>query len=231
LARTRTRNSNPRKELVRNQLIDKAAELFATRGYSRTTMNDIAEELGLGRSSLYHYFRNKEQILQALIEDQTVAPSQILKKLLDDASLSPLERLERAFTISVTRKLADAARFRVLDQIEFEMPETLSAEHRRSKRRVLDLWSRLISDGIAAGALRNVDSRMAAFAILGITNWTAWWYSSRGEMTAQQIADAMTDIGIFGLARGAHERPVASTLGAAIKNLKADIEHLEHLAR
>jgi AcrR family transcriptional regulator len=231
LSRTRKSDSNPRKELVRNQLIDKAADLFSKRGFSRTTINDIAEELGLRRSSLYHYFRNKEQILQAMIEDQTVAPSQLLKKLMDDTSLSPLERLEHAFRLSVMRKLADAARFRVLDQIEFEMPEDLAAEHKRNKRRVLELWSRLISDGVAAGALRNVDSRMAAFSILGMVNWTAWWYSATGEMTPQQIAQAITDIGIFGLARGAHDRAAPNTLGAAIKNLKADIAQLEQLAR
>lgn len=231
MPRTRKTDDNPRKELVRNQLIDKASELFSKRGYSRTTINDIAEELGLRRSSLYHYFRNKEQILQALIEDQTVTPSQLLKRLLDDPNLSAMERLEQAFRLSVVRMLAEVARFRVLDQIEFEMPEDLAAEHKRNKRRVLELWSRLVSDGIAAGALRNVDNRMAAFSILGMINWTAWWYSASGEMTPQQIAQAITDIGIFGLARSPNDRPTPNTLGAAIKNLKADIAQLEQLAR
>src|SRR3954468_21063094 len=114
-------DSNPRKTLVRNQLIDKAAELFATRGYARTTMNDIAEELQLKRSSLYHYFRNKEEILDALIEEQTVAPTQMLKGLLARPSGTSLEKIREALVQSILRKLSESARFRVLDQIEFEM--------------------------------------------------------------------------------------------------------------
>ena len=224
-------DSNPRKALVRRQLIDKAAELFATRGYARTTMNDIAEELGLKRSSLYHYFRNKEEILDVLIEDQTVAPSQMLQRLIDDTSLPMLEKLRRAFSESILRKLSESAQFRVLDQIEFEMPAPQASQHRRMKRQVLELWSQLIAEGIASGDLRDVDSRMAAFAVLGIANWTAWWYSSSGKLTPKQIADAMTDIGLFGLAHNREGASSAGTVNDAIKTLKAQIEHLEHLTK
>lgn len=224
-------DSNPRKVLVRNQLIDKAAELFARRGYARTTINDIAEELGLKRSSLYHYFRNKEEILDALIEEQTVAPSQMLQSLIDDTSLPMLEKLRRAFSESILRKLSESARFRVLDQIEFEMPARQASQHKRMKRQVLELWSQLISEGIASGDLRDVDTRMAAFAVLGIANWTAWWYSPNGKLTPTQIAETMTDIGLFGLAHNRKDAPSARTVNAAIRTLKAQIEHLEHLTK
>ena len=224
-------NSNPRKALVRNQLIDKAAELFATRGYARTTMNDIAEELRLKRSSLYHYFRNKEEILDALIEEQTVAPTQMLRRLLSDSSLSTLDKIRSALSESILRKLSESARFRVLDQIEFEMPEHLAVQHKRMKREVLELWSQLITEGIAAGDLREVDSRMAAFALLGITNWTAWWYSPGGKLAPDQIADTMTDIGLFGLAQQNELQKPARRVGAIIAALKLQIESLEKLAK
>jgi AcrR family transcriptional regulator len=228
---SRSPDSNPRKTLVRNQLIDKAAELFATRGYARTTMNDIAEELQLKRSSLYHYFRNKEEILDALIEEQTVAPTQMLRGLIADGALSSPEKIRRAFTQSILRKLSESARFRVLDQIEFEMPEHQATQHKRMKREVLELWSQLISDGVAAGHLRDVDCRMAAFAVLGITNWTAWWYSPDGKLTPEQIAEAMTDIGLFGLAHQNEVQKPARRVGAIIDALKLQIESLEKLTK
>jgi AcrR family transcriptional regulator len=225
-------DGNPRKTLVRNQLIDKAAELFATRGYARTTMNDIAEELRLKRSSLYHYFRNKEEILDALIEEQTVAPTQMLKGLIARRSGTPLEKIREALTQSILRKLSESARFRVLDQIEFEMPEKQATQHKQMKRAVLELWSRLISDGVLSGDLREIDSRMAAFALLGITNWTAWWYSPGGKLTPEQIASAMTDIGLFGLAaeQNRAQKP-EKRVGAIIDALKEQIESLEKLAK
>ena len=231
MKKRRAENENVRKELVREQLIDKAAELFATRGYSRTTIEDIAHELHLRRSSLYHYFRKKEEILEALIEEQTIGPSQSVENLFANEAMSPSERLRQAIMNSILRKLTGSARFRVLDQIEFEMPEKLAALHSRSKRHVLELWSRLISDAIAAGEVRQIDVRLAAFAMLGMAAWTAWWYSPEGKKSPQEIAETIADIGLRGLLRTDHDRAPADTLGAAIKALKEDLQTLERLAQ
>lgn len=224
-------DANPRKDLVREHLTDKAAELFATRGYSRTTIHEIAEELGFRRSSLYHYFRNKEEILDALIDQQTLEHAETLKALLSDTSLKAAEKLQRAFTRSIQHKLTANARFRVLDQIEFEMPEKQSREHRRRKREILDLWSRLVSEGIAAGELRPVDARMAAFALLGISNWTAWWYQAGGKLKPEEVTQALVEVGLFGLVRQDDAQNDPNSLGAAIERLKADVKRLERLAK
>ncbi len=223
--------ANPRKDLVREHLIEKAADLFARRGYSRTTIHDIAEELGLRRSSLYHYFRNKEEILDALIDQQTIEHAETLKALLAEKSLKAAEKLERAFTRSIQHKLTASARFRVLDQIEVEMPEKQAREHRRRKREILELWSQLISEGVTAGELRAVDSRMAAFALLGISNWTAWWYQASGKLSPDEIAGALVEIGLFGLVRQDDAEKDANSLGSAIERLKADVKRLERLAK
>src|SRR6478609_278929 len=87
--------TNPRKELVREQLIDIAAELFDKKGYVQTSINDIARALGLGRSAVYHYFRNKEEILAALVEAEALTPSHLLQELIEETGLSATERLRR----------------------------------------------------------------------------------------------------------------------------------------
>jgi hypothetical protein len=156
----------------------------------------------------------------------------MLKRLIAQRSMAPLEKIRDALAQSILRKLSESARFRVLDQIEFEMPETQATQHRQMKRAVLDLWSQLISEGVASGDLRDVDSRMAAFALLGITNWTAWWYSPDGKLTPAQIASAMTDIGLFGLAahQDAAQKP-ERRVSAIIDALKAQIASLEKLGK
>jgi AcrR family transcriptional regulator len=224
-------DANPRKDLVRERLTDTAAELFARRGYSRTTIHHIAEALGLRRSSLYHYFHNKEMILDALIDQQTLEHAETLKTLLSDKSLKAAEKLQRAFTRSITHKLTASARFRVLDQIEFEMPEKQAREHRRRKREILNLWSQLIAEGIAASELRPVDPQMAAFALLGISNWTAWWYQIGGKLSSDEVANALVEIGLHGLVRQDDGKKDANSLGAAIERLKLDLKQLERLAR
>jgi AcrR family transcriptional regulator len=227
----KSESNNVRKELVREQLIDKAAELFSTRGYSRTTIQDIARAMRLSRSSLYHYFRSKEEVLKALIEDQTIGPSQAMEKLVGDNKQPAAERLRQAVINNILHKLTGSARFRVLDQIEFEMPEKIAVLHKRTKRHVLELWSNLISDAISAGEFRDVDARMAAFAVIGMSVWTAWWYSPEGQKSPQEIAETIADIALRGLLRTDRDRPAADTLGTAINALKEDLKALERLAR
>jgi hypothetical protein len=127
--------------------------------------------------------------------------------------------------------LTASARFRVLDQIEFEMPDKQAREHRRRKREILDLWSQVISQGIAAGELRPVDPRMAAFALLGISNWTAWWYQPSGKLTPEEVANALVEVGLFGMAQQGGARRDPNSLGAAIERLKLDLKQLERLAK
>ena len=50
---------------------------------------------------------------------------------------------------------------------------------------------RLIDEAVAAGEARAVDSRVTAFAIIGMCNWTAWWFVPDGELTAATVADMM----------------------------------------
>lgn len=61
---------------VRDTIIDAAREVFARFGYRKTTMDEIASAVHKGKSSLYHYFKNKEEVFQAVVEKE----SRILEK-------------------------------------------------------------------------------------------------------------------------------------------------------
>src|SRR6476646_9896589 len=55
-------------DLKRRAILDRSAELFAERGYARTSMSEIAEACGSSKALLYHYYENKEQLLYDLLE-------------------------------------------------------------------------------------------------------------------------------------------------------------------
>ncbi len=192
--------NNPRKEIIRDELLTRAAELFDRRGYANTRMQDIAEELGLRRSSLYHYFSTKDDILIALIEKEAQVPALHLAELIADSSLTATARLRAALTGNIMRKLSGGPRFRVLDRTETEMPEALAATYGKAKREVLELYSAIIRTGIERGEFRKVDPRIATFAVIGMSNWTAWWYSPKGRYSPGEIADMITDFAIAALA-------------------------------
>lgn len=223
-----TRNStNPRRELVRDQLIDIAAELFDRKGYAQTSINDIARAIGLGRSAVYHYFRNKEEILAALVESEALAPSHQLQDLTDTADLTPAARLRKAIVDGITRRLSEGSRFILLSRLEAQIPDELGPIYNKGRRDIYNFYVRCITEGIAAGEFRPVDPKIAAFAVIGMANWTSRWYSAKGPRSPQEIAEVIADMALHALV--ARESAVTDTVGIAnaLEQMRRQIDWLE----
>lgn len=83
---------------TRQRLLEVARELFAHKGLEATTMNDIATASGRGRRTLYTYFRNKEEIYYAVIEEELEG----LSEKLDNVKELLIDPLEKIFTLIYT---------------------------------------------------------------------------------------------------------------------------------
>lgn len=196
---TEGNGTNPRKELVREQLIDIAARLFDSKGYAQTSINDIARAIGLGRSAVYHYFRNKEEIVAALVEAEALTPSHQLQELNEQADLSPTERLRSAIISGIRRRLSLGSRFILLARLEAQIPDELGPSYNKGRRDIYDFYVQCISDGIESGEFRSVDPKIAAFAVIGMANWTSRWYSPSGSHTPDHIAEIIADMALYSL--------------------------------
>jgi len=226
-----TDTSNPRKELVREELVDKATDIFFLKGYAQTGMNDIAAELGLRRSSIYHYFANKDELLAAILEKETSRPYLDVLHVVEQKNLTPTEKLHRVVSEGIARRLKGKPRFMVLNRLEAEMPEQLAIIYNRSKRQIFDLYCRIIEDGVRTGEFRNINVQVAAFAVIGMANWTSWWYSPAGKLKPEEIAETLIDIAMNGLAQNADGSKPADSLGATIRAIKENVLNLERLTR
>lgn len=83
---------------TRQKLLEVARELFAHKGLEATTMNDIAAASGRGRRTLYTYFRNKEEIYYAVIEEEL----ERLSEKMDEVASMDVEPEEKIFTLIYT---------------------------------------------------------------------------------------------------------------------------------
>lgn len=184
----------------RDSLVQTAVRLFAQKGYHATSMQDIAEAVGIQRGSIYHHITSKEDLLYEIMESsikQLTAPVEELVSL----PLSAAEKLRRFVEIHLELLASMRAEFTVFLRELKSLPpakqqalEPLRNHHER-------LLQTIIREGRASGEFRDVDNRFAAFTVLSVCNWFCQWYSPRGPVGRTQVAAVFADLLLRGLAR------------------------------
>ncbi len=100
------RNKNPEETV--NRILDTAYRLFLEKGYEYTSIQDIINNLGgLSKGAIYHHFKSKEDILEAVTNRMTEQSNGMLAKIRDRADLNGKEKLETIFRESINRPVQD----------------------------------------------------------------------------------------------------------------------------
>jgi len=176
-----------------------AIDLFNRKGYDATSIGDVADELGVTKSAVYHHVRSKEQLLS---------------EALDEA----LEELEAAVTRAVTadgsayERLRGVVRHSVEVLVDHQPAVTLllrvhgnsdTEQAALKRRRAIDArLAVLVSQAAAEGALRtDVDPELVSRLVFGMVNSLVEWYRPSGPVAVEQLADAVTAIAFQGLDR------------------------------
>lgn len=175
----------------RREILDAAIQAFREKGYHATTLEDIADRLGVRNTALYHYFPDKEAILYECHREALVE----VMGLLDEArehSPSPSEQLRyliRRHVRVMTETLSGSS-------LAFEV-HSLAPEHEAEVIGKRDRYERglrkVIEAGIEAGEFRPVDPKVTVFAILGAINWIARWFNPGGAIRTPALGDAFAN--------------------------------------
>jgi AcrR family transcriptional regulator len=227
--RSRAVARSPKRELLRKTVLEAASRLFAERGFGGTSLQDIADALGISRPALYYYFKSKEDILDSLVEEVTVFSEHQATALAASADFDPGETLRKMVYGHAKWLLEHPVEFRVVDRTESDLPLPTRRVHERAKRAVLDDFTRTIQRGIELGHFRAMDARIAAFSIIGMCSWTAWWFKTDGRLSAQDVAHAIADLATNGIRRGGDALPREYRIDDAVRRLKDDLALLEEM--
>jgi AcrR family transcriptional regulator len=221
--------SSVRKELVENQMYETAAKLFARRGFAGTSLQDIADEMGITRPALYYYVRSKEDLLAKLVTEITEGNTAQILKFANDSTIDPVEKLSRIAYLMAHNRALKPTRFLLLARSEAELPDTLAQLHETTKRTMLRKLIEVIKQGIAAGQFRPVNPRTAALAVIGMCNWVAWWFHEEDVASANQVASDIADMAVASLLEAKDRVTAATGPRAAVALLRQDLAYLERL--
>lgn len=185
-------NGNKRRELVDAAIHSAAISLFYNKGYTKTGLQDIADAVELSRPALYHYINSKEEILDRLVEDLTISKSHELVQLTSDKNLSPREKLTHLVSSVARQVVEQPLHFRILDRCEPHLNADVKARQRVAKRAVRDAFVETLRQGIATGDFECENIERAAYTLIGMCTWIAWWFpvtkGGEQEQTIAQIA-------------------------------------------
>jgi AcrR family transcriptional regulator len=207
--------------LITSELLDKATALFAEKGYETTTLQDIANTLGVSRSALYHYVSSKEDLLTMLVEQVSQGLAEVLARRQD---LSARHKLANVVSLMVRQRAEHPDQFRILDRSETVLPEPARSQHLAARRRVLRELVSVIAAGTEAGEFRRVDPRTTALSVLGMCNWVAWWFRPGSDV--EPVVTTVTDLAAAMLAADGEPARNAET-SQAIDEIRALLDRLD----
>lgn len=220
-------SSSTRRDLVEKQIMQHATALFAERGFAGTSLQDIADAMGLTRPALYHYVANKDELLARLVTEITEEPAVILAGINKRTDLGPVDKLHAMAEAIALHHAAAPDRFRLLIRSEAELPENLSKTYEQSRRRVLKEFISVIRAGIDAGSFRAVDPRVASLGIIGMLNWMAWWYQPGTTANAKSVANQLADMAIQSVLQEGAAGQFVDGPARAISLLRQNLDYLE----
>jgi AcrR family transcriptional regulator len=189
----------------RRQIVTAAARVFDRAGYAQATMEDIADEVGIAKTSLYYYFVGKDELLLAIHEDfidllldrhtrrlQTgLAPEHLLLEVMGDI----LELME-----------THRGHVRVFFEHHRELPSHAQPVIRSKRDRYERAIQQLFDDGVLNGAIRANETRMTTLALFGMCNWAYQWYRVGGPMRTREIAYSFWTLLMHGVGVGPADR-------------------------
>lgn len=170
----------------REAVLQTAAQLFLEKSYGRTSLNDVADRLNITKPALYHYFRNKEEILLACYRLGCGLIDEILNDIATHCGTG-LEKVE-AFIYSYANVMTVNFGRCVMRLDDGDLSSEALAEVRNYKRKIDRRLRSFVQEGIDDGSIVPCDPKIAAFSIAGAVNWICRWYEPDGPLPAEEIA-------------------------------------------
>lgn len=182
------------------EIRDAAARIFHEKGYAATSIQDIADAVGILKGSLYYYIDTKEDLLFEVIKGAHERGLEDLAKW-RQLDAPPATRLRAAIEGHVVSNLCNLMSVGVF----FHDFRSLSPDRRAEIIRDRDVYDdnlrQLVADGQAAGDFApEFDPSVVVMGVLGMMNWAYQWYRPDGPLSPADIASAFADQILGGIA-------------------------------
>ncbi|HZG70915.1 MAG TPA: TetR/AcrR family transcriptional regulator [Chondromyces sp.] len=185
---------------MKETIVEQSIELFATKGFKETSIQDIMDALNVTKGTFYYYFKSKEELLmgihqqyiERLIEKQEAIindPSKTYKQKLHDIIFRLIHDIEK-------EGMRARVFLREIRHLSDPHLESITAKRDRFRENI----QKVLEEGMAAGEFRSdLPADIVTFGVLGMANWCYYWFDANGRVSDKEVARIFTSIVIDGI--------------------------------
>ncbi len=173
----------------RQKILSAGAKLISRKSFYGSSFQDIADAVGLHKSTLFHYFRNKEELLLEILKEGIDEASINLKKIIAEKELEPQKKLEKAILSHLTGLVKHRNNVNIyLNDFRSLSKKKQVVYLRKRKEYEKDIES-IVVEMKKKGYFNGLDTRIVTFGLLGMLNWVVKWYKNKGPWHIEEVAN------------------------------------------
>ena len=175
----------------KEDIIKIASKLFAKKSYHDVKMDEIADELGIAKGTIYLYFKSKEKLYLEILEESYESIEALLEKEIANDEPAPI-KLRKTLTIifSFYRRNLDVLKILSRDETHLIKEHYEFTEHWRLRR--IKLYEKILHKGVSKGSFVVQNPILTSLIIFGLVRSVMFFYSS--EKTSSEIAEEVYDV-------------------------------------
>jgi AcrR family transcriptional regulator len=189
-----------RSKTVKNRIVELSIQLFESKGFSETSIQDVVDALGVTKGTFYYYFDSKEQLLMDIHSkyiDELLLKQQKLfadpDKTYTDKLFGTIELLVKEIKLNGHMARVFFREMRNLNQENITVIKKKREEFRLNLQKIIEL-------GIENGEFRqDLRADMITFGILGMCNWSYNWFNPDGPVSEQELIKTFMEMVLHGI--------------------------------
>lgn len=183
----------------RDEILGKAVQLFLTKGYEKTSMRDLGKAVGIQAPGLYHYFKNKKEILQRINDDSW---QKFHEMILDEAKkvVDPEERIKLYIRNMIKYQFVLAEKTLIVDD---SLPMRHVKGRKEEEREVIYFLRDALRELTESKGLRNnINSTLGAFTLFSMVARIYRWYKPDGLLKLEELTEQIIQLFFYGVYGG-----------------------------
>jgi len=188
-------NTKTKKELIK----DNAADLFRKKGFNATSMQDIADAVGMKAASLYNHIASKQEILEELLLRIANGFTEGLKEI-ENSSLAPQEKLEAlvALHVNLTFHFSDSIALNTGEWIHLEEPAL--SKYSKQRNQYEKSFKKILENCKTEGIIeKNINTDIALYSILSSLHWLYSWHNKNKKISKIELEYQLKKVLLKGL--------------------------------